>query len=184
MEKDWTILTIDQHHKSVTTVRRHGWFKKGSKPNISVSGSRKSLTLLGATSDDSEDFYVGTEDNLTAQHTILWLRALKENYDGKLVILLDRAPYFYAKAVWKFVSGEESTTFVGDTSVECVRGDDLQLWYFPPYTPKLNPQENCWDKLKSWFNHRLIRNLNHLKKTLNKGLKSINAPNIINYLSP
>jgi len=51
-------------------------------------------------------------------------------------MLVDRAPYFYAKDLWKFVSGTRTTEYVDDTSVERVVGDSIQNWYFPPHAPE------------------------------------------------
>ena len=107
--------------------------------------------MLGAVTDDGDSFYFWTEENLTRFHGIRLLEALKDRFGDDLVVFLDRAGYFYARDLWEHVSGERATETVGDSSVACVRGDDLDVWYFPSKLPELNPVEGCWDQLNEWF---------------------------------
>ena len=65
--------------------------------------------------------------------------------------------------LWEHVSGERETETVGDSSVSCVRGDDPEVWYFPPELPELNAVEGCWDLLQEWFNYRPVPDLSTLK---------------------
>lgn len=149
-----------------------------------MSGSRHGVTILGAVSHDGESFYTWSEETLSAAHGISLLRALMDEFGENLVVLLDRAPYFYAKDLWEFVSGDRETEFVSDTAVERVVGDSLQVWYFPPHAPELNPVEGCWDQLESWFNYRLVRDLDQLKTVLKTAITTIDPPKISNYLCP
>lgn len=140
--------------------------------------------MLGAVTHEGESFYCWTEENLTAAHGTRLLGALTARFGEQLVVCLDQASYFYAKALWKFVSGEERTECIEETSVERVRGDTLQAWYFPPRLPELNPVEQCWNQLDDWFNYRLIEDLDELKTTLLDALYEIDEPNLFNYLLP
>ena len=139
--------------------------------------------MLGAVTDDGDSFYCWTEENLTRNHGIRLLDALAEKFGEELVVFLDRARYFYARDVWEYVSGERETETVRDSSVSCVRGDDLELWYFPPKLPELNPVEGCWNQLQEWFKHRFVPDLLTLKDHLSRGVETINEPNIWNYLT-
>ena len=184
IDDEWSIITVDQHHKPVKTVRRHGWFLSGSDPTVDVSGSRHGVTLLGAISHDGESFFTWSEEKLTAEHGIALLRAIQAEFGENVVVLLDRAPYFYARDLWEFVSGERTTEYVDETSVECVVGDSLQVWYFPAHAPELNPVEGCWDQFESWFNYRLVRDFEQLLNQLRTALSTIDPPKISNYLCP
>jgi transposase len=156
----------------------------GSDPTVEVSGSRKGVTILGAVSHEGESFYMWSEEKLTADHGITFLRALEAEFDGNIVVLLDQAPYFYAKDLWEHVSGKRTTEFVDETSVERVVGETLQVWYFPPHSPELNPVEQCWNQLDAWFNLKLVRSLEDLKTMLQTGFKTISPPKFSNYLCP
>ena len=80
------------------------------------------MTVLGAVTDDGDSFFCWTEENLTRNHGIRLLEALKDKFGEELVVFLDRAGYFYARDLWEHVSGERETETVGDSSVSCVRG--------------------------------------------------------------
>jgi len=145
--------------------------------------------VLGAVTDDGDSFYCWTDESLTADHGIRLLEALVDEFGEKLVVFLDRASYFYARDLWEHVSGKRATETVGDSSVACVRGNDeeekhLDVWYFPPKSPELNPMEGCWSQVKDWFNYRLIEDLDGLKQSLGEALAEIHEPIVWNYLCP
>ena len=142
------------------------------------------VTVLGAVTDDGDSFYCWTEESLTADHGIQLLEALVEEFGEELVVFLDRARYFYAKDLWEHVSGKRETETVGDSSVSCVRGETLDVWYFPPKSPELNPMEGCWRQVKDWFNYRLIEDLDALKQSLGEAIAEIQEPTLWNYLCP
>lgn len=126
----------------------------------------------------------GRKKNPSTKHGIWLLKALQAEFGQDLVVFLDRAGYFYTRDLWGYVSGERSTETVGDTSLECVKGEHLEVWYFPPKLPELNPVEGCWDRLKEWFKHRLVPDLPTLKHQMQRGLSTVDEPNIWNYISP
>lgn len=142
------------------------------------------MTILGAISHKRESFFTWSEERLSAAHGIRFLQALLDEFGEHIIVLLDRAPYFYAKDLWEFVSGTPSTEFVGDTSVERVVGDTIQVWYFPPHSPDLNPTEACWNQLEDWFNYRLVEDIDQLKSMLLNAFPRIDPPKISNYLCP
>lgn len=173
---------VDQLTKRIGTVQRRGWFRIGAQPRVKVTNSWDKVTVLGAISHTGESFYCWTEENLTRLHGIQFLRALLEEFGTDLVVFLDRAGYFFAKDVREFVSGSTETETIGETSITCVRGDSLDLWYFPPKLPELNPVEECWNQLQEWFSNRFVADLEQLKRDLRAGVETISEPNIWNYL--
>jgi transposase len=179
-----TVVVVDQFTKRVGTVCRRGWYPIGSNPTIETSNAWEKVTVLGAVTDDGDSFYCWTEDDLETQHGIWLLEALKHRFGEELVVFLDRAGYFYTRKLWEHVSGKRATDTVGDSSVTCVRGDELEVWYFPSKLPELNPVEGCWDRLKEWFKHRLVPDLLTLKQQLPRGLATVDEPNIWKFLCP
>lgn len=182
IEQGKTIAVVDQFSKYVETVKRRGWHSIGSDPTIEIKQPWEKVTVLGAVTHEGDSFYTWTDENLSADHGIRLLGALVEEFGDGLVVFLDRAQYFYAKDLWEFVSGNRETETVGDSMVSCVRGDTLDVWYFPPRLPKFNPVEQCWDQVKEWFNYRLIDDLEELEQALLDALAEINEPGIWNYL--
>jgi len=141
------------------------------------------VTVLGAVTDDGDSFFCWTDENLTRFHGIRLLEALKERFGEELVVFLDRAGYFWARDLWEHVSGDRATETVGDSSVACVHGDTLDVWYFPPKLPELNAVEGCWDQLQEWFKHRLVPDLSTLEEYIPRGLNVITEPDIWPYLT-
>lgn len=182
VEQGWTFVAVDQSSKYVGTVDRRGWYPVGSAPRRPVWNARTKVTTLGAVTHEGESLYLSTEEYLTAEHSIELLQALVEEFGEKLIVFLDRAPYFYAKDLWEFVGDERSVEYIEDTSVACVRGETLQVWYFPPRLPELNPVEQCWNQFKSWYRYRFIKDLPALKRSLSSAFASINEPNLLNYI--
>ena len=175
-------MVVDQFTKRIGTVQRNGWFCIGSDPQVKVGKSWPKVTVLGAITHTGESFYCWTEENLTRHHGIRLLKALLDEFGENLVVFLDQAGYFLANDVREFVSGSTELETVEDTSINCVRGDRLDVWYFPSKLPELNPLEECWKQLQTWFSNRFVPDLDALKRDLRTGIKTISEPNIWNYL--
>ena len=100
------------------TIPRRTWSPVNSRPRLPVSGGRKSINLLGAVTDDDDRFVTpvpGRLNNVVAKH---FLRTLQQEFGDRLVIVLDNAPYFIAKALKKQAAA------------------GLLLEYLPPISPK------------------------------------------------
>lgn len=179
-----TIVTVDQFNKYLGTVQQRGWYPIGSNPTIEVSNSREKVTVLGAVTEDGESFHCWTEETLTADHGARFLDALTDEFGEDIVVMLDRASYFYAKNIWNFVSGTEETEYIDDTSVERVCGESLQVWYFPSRLPELNPTEGYWQRLNDWFKFKLIDDMDEMKNELLTALDEIQEPEIFEYICP
>lgn len=163
-------------------MERRGWHPAGSDPRRPVWNARNKVTILGAVTHTGDSLYFSTEEYLTADHGIKLLKALKTEFGEKLIVFLDRAPYFYAKDLWEFVSGERSIDTIDDTSVACVLDESLQIWYLPPHLPELNPVENCWNQFKNWYKFRFFETLDELKATLSLAFNSISEPDVLDYI--
>jgi hypothetical protein len=182
MGDDWTFVAVDQSSKYVGQVARRGWYQTGSEPRRRVWNARKKVTTLGAITDAGERLFFALDEYLTADHGVALLRALVEEFDDKLVVLLDRAPYFYAKDVWEFVSGQREIEHVEETDVARVRGEGLEVWYFPPHSPELNPVEACWRQFKDWYKYRFFETLEELKPTLRRAFAAVDPPGVVSYI--
>jgi len=126
IEHGWTFIPVDQFSKPGSTVLRRAWHRIGSRPTVEVAPSTDRVTVLGAVTHDGRRFCTWTEENLTADHGIHLLAALKREFGEKLVVLFDRASYFYAKDVWEFMSDEKATEGIGGTLVERVRDETFE----------------------------------------------------------
>jgi len=161
-------VCIDQTKQHCRTKRRRQWFLRGSDPSIPVSRSRKWTQLLGAISEDGGQFVARSDEALTQDHAVHFLGAIRDEFDGQLLIVLDNASYFTAKRVQAFAD-------------DC---EDIELLYLPPYSPELNPVEECWRQLSDRLGNRLFRTLPELKAAIQRALRAISPPDVCNYLCP
>ena len=74
------VVVVDQFTKHVGTVQRRGWYPIDSNPTIETAASWKSVTVLGAVTDDGDSFYCWTEENLTRFHEIRLLEGLTDKF--------------------------------------------------------------------------------------------------------
>lgn len=77
-----------------------------------------------------------TEEKANAQTWLQFLKSLLRKYK-KIIIVVDGAKYHFEKAlVQKFYEDNK---------------DKLIVIQLPPYSPKLNPIEQTWKKIKKWM---------------------------------
>ena len=97
--------------------------------------------------------------------TIRFLQHLQAEFDEKLVVLLDQATYFTAKAVKNFVADEP-----------------IELVYFPTGSPDLNPTEEYWRQLKQALGNRYFGTCDEIRSAIWPALETISPPGIYQYL--
>ena len=112
-----------------------GWFRKGSRPTIKIIHTKERLAVFGALSENEFSAQL-TEENCNSQTYLQFLKSLMRKY-GKILIVVDGAKYHFEKElVQKFYGANKEKLVV------------IQL---PAYSPKLNPIEQTWKKIKKWL---------------------------------
>ena len=137
-----TVLYVQDETKiRVESNNYRSWSPIGQPPVIERNGSRKGVNIIGAT-EISKNFdsivnVYPSDENITSTEIIKFLRELLDcNKNKKVFMIWDNAKIHTSKAVEEFVNKHEDTLF---------------LLNLPPYSPMLNPQENVWNKLKTYF---------------------------------
>jgi transposase len=130
------------------------WSLKGHQPEISSYGGRKRQHLVGAVDPFGGDICIGLSYSLKAEQLIHFLALLLRYYASKekIIVVLDNARAHHAKNVQDFVHAHE---------------EKLELMFLPPYSPRLNPIERVWKKLRKRVTH------NHFFETFEKFLRAI-----------
>lgn len=121
--------------------------------------------MLGAVSEEGEEFYCQSDEYITAEHARKFILALSNEFDEDLIVVLDGAPYFRSSKV----------TDLADR-------DDIEFVQLPPYSPDMNPVEECWRQLKASLKNRFFEDLDELKRAIQRGLDDIATPDTSNYL--
>jgi transposase len=130
------ILALDQMSLYFQATLTRVWSPVGQTPIVSVSPQRDCIHFYGALNlrDGREVALPAAEAN--AEMTSNFLMILLMLYPQPILLLLDRAPWHFG----------EVTTLIEQT-------DRLQVLYFPPACPDLNPQEHVWERARDAVSH-------------------------------
>jgi putative transposase len=130
------ILALDQMSLYFQATLTRVWSPIGQTPIVSVHPQRESVYFYGALNlRDGREVALPTSE-ANAEITANFVMLLLLLYPQPILLLLDRAP-------WHF--GEVTTLFE--------QTDRLQVMYFPPACPDLNPQEHVWERARDAISH-------------------------------
>ena len=117
------------------------WYKKGKYPDIRVDSEKKGKSFYGALNLRTGKCHLKMiEGNQTSERTVEFLEKLEDIYAGKRVLLIwDGAPW-HRGAVKDYLSRKNKKFWI-------------EIMYFPPYSPDLNPQEHVWKRAKQNTTH-------------------------------
>ena len=141
-EKGASIFFADEasmrtdHHAGTT------WAPVGQTPVVITTGERKSVNMISAISPRGELRFRVQEGKMNAAKFVDFLKALLDSVPGKIFLILDGHPVHKAKKVSEFVK-------------EKAHGR-LSIFFLPPYSPDLNPDEWVWNNVK---NDRISRSV-------------------------
>lgn len=116
------------HHAGTT------WAVKGKTPVVSSTGARFGLNLVSAVSAQGEFRFMTVKGRVGATRFIEFIKRLLHNVPGMVFLIVDGHPAHKAKSVKRFT--------------ESVK-DRFRLFFLPPYSPELNPDERVWNDLKN-----------------------------------
>jgi len=141
------------HHAGKT------WGIKGQTPIVMTSGSRFSFSLISAISSRGMMRFMVREGGVNSSVFIEFLKRLISGAKRKIFLIIDNGPSHVSKKTKAFAAS-------------C--SDKLELFYLPPYSPDLNPDELVWNHLK---NHTVGRSTVvdkvDFKKQVTRSMKSL-----------
>jgi transposase len=110
------------------------WGKRGTTPVVSSTGARFGANIISAVSAQGQLRFMLTKGRVTASVFIEFLRRLLVNAEAPIFLIVDGHPTHKAKSVKRFVAEQDGW---------------LELYFLPPYSPELNPDELVWNDLKN-----------------------------------
>ena len=149
------------------------WAPKGQTPIVRVTGARFSLNMISAISPRGTLRFMVVRGGVGAQVFITFLKRLLAGMDHPIFLIVDGHPAHRAKSVQRFVES---------------LGGRLKIFFLPPYSPELNPDELVWNDVKNHGVARAIVNgprdllravvgrLRYLQKTPNMVQSFFHAP--------
>jgi transposase len=134
----WTAF-IDETGLMLAPLLRSTWARRGVRPRIlQVMGQRKKVSVIAALCISPNRrrlrLYVmlWPEQNIDGELTQFFLEHLLAQLPGPLVFLWDRLGAHLHEDVQDFIEDQSR----------------LHQFFFPPYCPELNPDEQVWGWLK------------------------------------
>ncbi|CAI06416.1 transposase [Aromatoleum aromaticum EbN1] len=134
------------------------WAPRGQTPVVEVTGRRFSLNMISAVSPQGEFRFMLHEGSVTATVFREFLKRLMIGADKPVFVIVDGHPIHKAKLVRAYVDSLEG---------------QLRLFYLPPYSPQLNPDEQVWAHVKRQVSKRLVQDKDEMKRLALGALRRI-----------
>lgn len=134
------------------------WAKKGETPVVAVTGHRFSLNMISAVSPQGEFRFMLHEGSVNAGVFLAFLKRLMIGAKRPVFLVVDGHPIHKAKKVKEYVETQKGM---------------LKLFFLPPYSPHLNPDELVWAHVKRRVSKQLVENKDHMKRLAMSALRSI-----------
>ena len=144
------------------------WSAKGKTPVVQSTGRRFGLNMISAISARGDMRFMTVDGRFNSDVFLLFLKKLILDTKTPVYLIVDGHPMHKSKKVRDFVHSTEGI---------------LKLFYLPPYSPNLNPDELVWNHLKYHCVGKLLiktkkelqSSVKHYLKSLQKRLKIIKS---------
>lgn len=137
------------------------WAPRGKTPIVPATGQRFGLNVASAISPRGELRFMTFEGRMNGEKFIEFLKRLLHNADRPIFLIVDGHPAHRARKVLEFVEATDGW---------------LRLFFLPPYSPELNPDELVWNHLKNHgVGKRIVHSRDDLKASVIGHLRSLQA---------
>ena len=124
----------DESGVSLTPVLGKTWAKKGKTPKIKVTGNKGGFCVTSAISPAGRMVFRIEKEIIHAEQHIEFLKQIMRQHPfRKIIVIEDNAKPHIAGLVKDFVRENKNR---------------IAVYYLPPYSPDLNPDEKVWKYLK------------------------------------
>lgn len=140
------------HHVGTT------WGMKGTTPVVKTTGARFSVNMISAITSKGKMRFMTFAGKMKASVFCQFLKRLIHNASTKIFLILDGHPVHRSSQVRKFVQATKGK---------------LRLFYLPPYSPELNPDELVWNNVKGKIGRSSIKGPDEFHGKVRYYLKSL-----------
>jgi transposase len=141
------------------------WSPRGQTPIVKSTGARFSFNMLSAVNALGQFRFMTHDGSVTARVFRDFLKRLTCGMDRKIFLIVDGHPAHKAKMVQKFV--EENS-------------GRIELFFLPPYSPELNPDELAWAHVKRKVARATAQTKTELKAVVGRAMRSLQkTPQIV-----
>lgn len=160
VKKNKAILYFeDESGISLSPIIGKTWAPRGKTPIVRVSGARGGVLAMSAILPSGSIRFRLEERKINAEVMIEFFKQIGQTHnDRKVAVVMDRVPSHTAKKIGDFINEQ----------------DQLKLFYIPPYSPELNPDEKVWRHLKSVsLKNRFAQNKSNLSRMVIGALRQM-----------
>ena len=134
------------------------WAPRGQTPVVSSTGRRFSLNMISAVSAQGEFRFMLHEGSVGAKVFLEFLKRLMIGAQKSVFVIVDGHPIHKAKLIKTYVDSLDGK---------------LKLFYLPPYSPHLNPDETVWAHVKRKVSRQVVESKEDMKRLALGALRSI-----------
>lgn len=137
------------------------WAPVGQTPIVRGTGNRKTVNMISAVSPRGKLHFSFVGGNVNAENFITYLKELMHDIPGPIFLIVDGHPAHTARAVKEFMQGTEGR---------------LHLYFLPPYSPELNPDEWVWKSIKhDWVGKMAARTVDEMSEGIKKAVSRLQS---------
>jgi transposase len=137
---------------------------KGKTPVVETTGSRFGLSLISAITSKGQMRFMVVEGGVKSDVFMKFLKRLMVGAKRKIFLIVDNGSAHKSKKTKAFLESQKKK---------------IELFYLPPYSPELNPDELVWNHLKTHttgrstisdkqdFKKKVARSMKYLQKKQN-----------------
>jgi len=140
------------HHAGTT------WGLQGTTPVVRTTGARFSVNMLSAITSKGKMRFMTYRGKMKASMFCDFLKRLIHDASTKVFLILDGHPVHRSSRVRKFVQATKG---------------NLRLFYLPPYSPELNPDELVWNNVKGKLGRSSIKGPDDFEGKVRAHLKAL-----------
>jgi len=141
------------------------WAPVGNTPVVTATGARFGLNMLSAVNALGHFRFMTVEGRVNATVFRDFIKRLITGMDRKIFLVVDGHPSHKAKLVRQFVEDN---------------AERIELFFLPPYSPELNPDELAWAHVKSKVAKATVQTKDQLKAQVDRALRQLqHLPHIV-----
>lgn len=134
------------------------WAKKGQTPIVRKTGKRYGINSISAISRQGKLRFMLFEGTCTAGVFITFLQRLLKNAKTPITLIVDGHPTHKTVAVREFIASTKGM---------------LKIYFLPPYSPELNPDEQVWNNAKHSLKRKSIGGKQKFVAEIREHLRSL-----------
>lgn len=131
------------------------WSPVGKTPIVKATGARFGFNMLSAVNAAGAFRFMTVEGTVNGAVFCQFLERLIVGQTRKVFLIVDGHPSHKAKVVKSFVEA---------------RADRLELFFLPPYSPDLNPDELVWNHVKARVAKATVQTKDEMKAAVYRAL--------------